>query len=614
VPALVVGFAIVAAPRTAAARPARFTLEVSPQVGTVQDQFVATVHIELLGVSGPERYWHPEMGGLRVVDTTVNQTTAMRFDPDTGQELRTIEIRTYVLQASRPGRYILEPARIRVDGADHETRRIVITVHAADADMPEPTRRDPTTVGGIEVPGFQPPVPIVPPPTMFLHVVADKSEAYIGEQVTVTWMLYTRSDVYGFEPTLPNLVDFWSEPLYTPRQRLKYHDTKVDGVSYLATVVAKRGLFPIREGELEVPPFSAKVISMRDRAGRRGEELASPTLAIHARPLPSGAPPGFDATYVGVLGVESSVDRAQIDATDSLTLTLRVRGEGAVRRFGAPRLKLAGFDVTGPREESTQIDVANDVLRGHRELRYWLVPTRSGQLEIPAIAIPYFDPRAGRYQVATSQASTVHVVGVLPAPVETTNAAGAIENPIAQDIRPIMRVDSVSSRSTPFLYRSIWMWLLGAAPPTIFLGLLLGDRVRERLRKETPRSRLRRARGRAKRRMRVAEIHLRGGRPVKFFAELSNALYEHIEERVGEPIHSMTSDEMRAFLGGRGFPATTIERVQHEIQEFDYARFAPATAGAAEMRTALRRLRELLREIEKIQPRAGTVDEPEEAA
>lgn len=432
---------------------------------------------------------------------------------------------------------------------------------------------------------------------MFLYAVADKSEAYVGEQVTVTWMLYTRSEVLKFEPKPPSLDGWWTEILYEPDAYFTYQEDLVGGVPYVVAIVSKRALFPTRPGRLEVVPFRAKVASLTTAAGR-SRELSSEPLYIKVKPLPDGAPAGFDPTYVGKFSVDSSVDRNEIDASESLTLTVKVKGQGAIRRTRAPRLDVAGFTFRAPRDTQDSVDLSSGVVQGERDYRYWTTPTKGGQLTIPAIELPYFDPASGTYQVARSRPIPVLVKGDPGKLVQSDNTSSH-ENLIPRDIRLIHDGSSISSRTLPRLYQSPWFWPMAGVPPLAFVMILGTDRVRQRLKKETPRSRLRRARGRARKHFRVAEIHLRGNRPAKFFGELSRVLYDHIEERIGQPVQSMTRDELRAFLAEKGFSDSTIKQIDHSLETFDFARFAPSAAGAGEMRSALRQLRDLLRRIER---------------
>src|SRR5262245_11917474 len=96
-----------------------FTFEITPTSGVVGDSFTATVKLELRGGKSPESYTPPDFPGLTISDTQLNQSTVVDIDPVTGQrEMRTTEIRRYVLRADRLGHLTLGPARARIDGQD----------------------------------------------------------------------------------------------------------------------------------------------------------------------------------------------------------------------------------------------------------------------------------------------------------------------------------------------------------------------------------------------------------------------------------------------------------------------------------------------------------------
>jgi hypothetical protein len=574
------------------------SLDVSPTAGTVDDTFVVTVTIEVPGVSGPDRYWKPSFSGFEEINSQISPTTSMQIDPVTGRrQLSSIEVRRYYLRPKRTGALAIDPARIRVGREEYETRRAFVRVNPAGAGSTAPTvtYADPTAGGNIGVPGFDPPAASRRDEDMFLHVVADKREAFVGEQVTVTWLLYTRTEVLKFEPRPPRLDGLWSEKLYEPDAYFRYHEDVVGGVPYEVAIVSKRAVFPTQAGEITIGPFTAEVSNLYTPLGE-SDSLKSKPLTIRARELPGGAPAGFDPTYVGVFSAEAEVDRNVLDAGESMTLTLEVRGAGAIRRTTPPSLSIDGFEFRAPRDFEEDVDTSGDQVRGERTYRYWTTPQRGGAQEIPAIAIPYFDPRTGEYQVATTRPIRLMVKGN---PGEMATAGSSRENVIGRDIRLIRDGSSIDSRAVPRMYRSHWYWIAAGLPLFGFLGFLIADRVREGMRKETPRARLRRARGKARQRLRVAEIHLRGNRPAKFFGELARVIQEHIDERVGKPVSSMTRDQLRAFLAEQGFAETTIGRIDEELEHCDFARFAPSASGPGEMRAAMRRTRDLLREIEK---------------
>lgn len=601
--------ALVAGAGLARAQPAVFRMDVSPREGNLDDTFVVVVQIEVAGVAGVDHYWDPVAREMTLIERQGPQGgNTMTIDPQWGRQLRTTEIRRYYYKPKRIGRLEIEPAKIRLDGEEYETRRAFVTVRPSDPNLPPQTpvqSRDPTATGGVGAPGFVPPELPAKNRELFLHVVVDQPNPYLGEQVIVTWMLYTRGEVLKFEPRPPRLDGLWSEKLYEPDAYFRYHDDVVDGIPYQVAIVSKRAVFPTQVGKLEIKPYVARVSTLFAPMGESAMVESKPVV-LDVKPLPDGAPKGFDPTYVGTFEVSASVDRAEIDAGDSMTLTLTVRAEGAIRRTTPPVLETRGFQFRTPRDFDESVDTSTDRVRGVRTYRYWATPEQGGRQSIPSLTIPYFDPHTGSYEIARTDPIAILVHGD-PRRLDSDRSAEG-PNFIAPDIHLIRTGDTIASVTVPRLYRKGWFWLLAALPALLFGSVVVTDRVRRSLRKDTPRARVRRARGRARKRLRVADIHMRGDRPSKFFAELAGLIYDHLEERVGHPVHSMTRDELREFLAGQGFAEHTIEAIDQELQNCDFARFAPAASGPGEMRAARERTRELLREIEKTR----TVDQQDD--
>jgi hypothetical protein len=230
--------------------------------------------------------------------------------------------------------------------------------------------------------------------------------------------------------------------------------------------------------------------------------------------------------------------------------------------------------------------------------RYWVTPERGGPQTLPSIAVPYFDPEEGEYLYARSKPVPFLVRGD-PSEAASVEDGKLRGSAIDRDIRLIRAREQIDSRLLPNLYRSWWFWILVLTPPLSFVVTVIADRVSRRLRKETPRARLRRARGNARKRFRLAEIHLRGNRPSKFFGELARVVYEHLEERLSRPLQSLTREDLAATLTSAGFAKSTVERIARELDACDFARFSPSGASREEMEKALGRVRELLRDIER---------------
>lgn len=607
---LVVAVALLVA-RSAAAQQVEFSLKVSPMVGSESDDFTVVVQQTIHGVDAAERYWPPDFGEFTIAEQRSQQSTQWVIDPRHGQEIINVVTRRYRVRATRAGKLKIAEAKVRVGGVEYQTKPVIVEVVPAGKQpgpgvlpgSPDgatgPVASNPNTPA---TPGFTPPEDGKLEPT-FIHVVADRKKVVLGEQITVTWLLYTRSEVLKFEPKAPRLEGFWVETLFEPQNYFTYHDEVIGGREYSVATIAKRALFPTKAGTLVLPRYEADVSTLYTSFAAP-LHLASPELAIEVLPLPAGAPPGFDPAYVGTFSAESSIDRDAVPAGESLTLSLKVTGAGAIRRTRVPALVLDGFDVKARADFDQRIDPNADVLRGERRYQYLLTPLRAGKIAVPSITIPYFDPTLGKYDVAKTEPIPIMVIGdpnALPARPGTT----AGENVIGREIRPPREDSNIHSRMVARFYQSPLFLGALAGPAAAWILIVLGDRLRERLRRETPRARLRRARGRARRRLRAAELHIRAGRAGKFFGEIARVLIEQIEERVGIPVAAMTREQLRQLLAQRGFSEETVDALVHELENCDFARFAPSASGPGEMRAALRRVRTLLGAIEKVRPIAA---------
>ncbi len=584
------GTAAVAAP------PTRFTMDVTPDAGSEADTYTVSVLLETSGLGGPDGYTDPEFDDWEVVDRMRNDGTMTRFDPTLGRSIVTTALRRYRVVPKRVGKLRIGPARVRYGGQTYETRALTVSVSpaAAGAVPNADANTDPTLAGGVGAPGFVPPDPNERRP-FFIHVVADKQRVRVGEQVIVTWLLYARSEIFNYQAAPPRLDKLWSETLYEPTSFLTYHDAMVGRMPYLVTVLSKRAIFPVEVGKVEVAPFEASIASSLHGVTR----LKSKPVKLEVTPLPPGAPPGFDPTYVGVFTLEASVDRNAIDASQALTLTLVVKAKnGAIRRTRPPQLSFPGFSFREPRDYEENVTIEDGQVGGTRTYKYWTTPRQGGQQTIPPITVTFFNPVTEAYESTRSEPIAVMVRGD-PGAVKETVERETRENIITRDIRLIRSGETISSRVTRQYYKSLWFWIIAGFPPAAFALVVAGDRVRERLSRETPRSRLRRARGRARQRFRVAEIHMRGNRPAKFFGELAHVIYDHIEERIGQPVASMTREELRQLLSQRGFKDTTIARIDASLESSDFARFAPSSGQVGEMKAALEHTRDLLKEIER---------------
>lgn len=438
------------------------------------------------------------------------------------------------------------------------------------------------------------PAPSQPPPPgatwrgwerdLRVEVQVDRRNPWLGQQVTASVYLVSPVGVLrmdGFKP--PPYDGFWAEQLELPKP-IQAERRVVNGNPLLYFLVQRVALFPTRAGRLVLEPFqldaTVQVLSGNRlfdpfRSVEQVRRRSAP-VELDVRPLPPGAPPGFESVNVGALALEVAPSEKAIPAGEPLAIRVTARGEGNVRAWSLPRLPpVAGsrrFDPTS----SEQLRPANGRVAGSRTLETLLVAERPGELVIPAVEWPWFDVKAGCYQVARSPELRIPVTGegvVLPSsPAAALTAA----------LRPIRSGERLGKAGEPPWRRPLFALLL-LVPPGGLSWLLLSDRLRERSRRDAPARRRRGAVRAARRRLAAAERRLRAGDAAGFATEAERALMGYAGDKLGRPVGGLTRDALAAALGDAGAHPPALRALLAALDECDAARFGGAAPGTPQL-------------------------------
>jgi hypothetical protein len=146
--------------------------------------------------------------------------------------------------------------------------------------------------------------------------------------------------------------------------------------------------------------------------------VQAPAFAIEVVALPEEGRPIDFGGAIGTLSLRADAAPRDVDAGESIKLTLTVTGAGNLEFFTAPDpsrdARFEGFRYFG-KTESKSFE--------RREVVYDLAPLSSAVTEIPPLRLPVYDPAAERYVVLESE----------PIPVRVRDLAGARELGVAGD-------------------------------------------------------------------------------------------------------------------------------------------------------------------------------------
>jgi hypothetical protein len=581
-------WAALAAPLPAAAQPASTatqgaTIEAildRDEIG-VDERVVLTVRVE--SSEAPSGIEFPKDLPFSVVSRGQSTGSNISLGGGAGVQIRRTLLMTFELAPRTTGELRIPPITAVVGGRRISTEPLTLRVLKAGS-RPSPPPNSPPGPGGL--PGFG--GPGGPPATgrqggswrgwerdLRLWVELDKAEVYLGEQVAAAvWIVSPVEvlDALGYKE--PTFDGFWKEQTELP-DRLKDTIRRVDGVPYRFYLLQRLALFPTRAGKLEVKPFE---VAVRVRAGNgspfdpfpevRTARRKSQPLAVTVKPLPPGAPAGFESVNVGRLELSASLSDGAVAAGQPVTVRLTAQGDANVRTLSLPRVPpLDGARRFDP-STADKLAVRAGRMGGSRTVETVLVPEREGELVVPALTWPVFDPGKGAYRTLRTPELRVRVGSADASAV----APAAGTHALTAGLRPI-RSDPALRPAGPPPWRSPAFLSLLAVPALGYAGLALALRLRER---SSASAGLRRHRGAgraARRRLAQARRHLARGERQPFLAEVERALHGYAADRLGQPVGSLTREALSGALSRAGAHGPSVRALQEALAACDAARY-----------------------------------------
>lgn len=571
------------------------SVDVSDRRVTVGD-FVTLEVRAVTSLNGEIEVEVPEVVGLREVRRSQGESTSFSWSNQGGQALRRERTIQIELETNQAGLLTIPSVLVRVGKEIARSQPIPIEVVAGTTEPAEGAR-----------PGeVSPPNP--DEEELFARYRLDKGEVYLGEQVLLDLVVYSNGTFNlseGLNP--PELDGFWTEIVDRP-DRLVPEVERVGNRAYRAYRVFRMALFPLEAGErlIDGTQLSFSVNPSIFSAGRRLRRRVPP-LKLAVKPLPTeGRPRDFVSTHVGEYELVATLDKREAPAGEAVTLSLLVRGSGNIQNVRLPRVEaLDGFRVFPPTKHEDIARRKSGVFGEKRE-DILLMPLRGGRLTVPSFELAIFNPRKESYDRLRTSPLELFVRGEPNAAQLAAGATGrAPPAPPADaplELEPIRFRSTLAHRAPP---RPAWPWLAGGllGPMLLFFGLSALESLIARARRETPRSKQRRAMGAARARLESAERADAAGLHREAMGEIAEALLAFAGERAGENLRGLTRAELRDALSRRGAEPELVAALVRALDEADAARFAP---GGEPGRTqeALERARELLSRLAAWAPEA----------
>ncbi len=262
---------------------------------------------------------------------------------------------------------------------------------------------------------------------IFIKAEIDKEEAYIGEQITLTFNLYKNVNA-SIEPfRMPEFPGFWLENIFTP-QRLKYQKKILDGVSYEVANLGQKALFPMTYNKHVLPSLKIKTnVEIRKKNKRSRDPFFDPffdsfyketktkilrtdQIKIKIKDLPIPIPKNFTGA-IGQFKIENRIDSDTVKINEGFIYTITLSGTGNIGMFSLPKIKFPNQIEQHKPERKFEKDIFRNELTGVQTWEYAMIPRAIGAMEIPLIEMSYFDPVNEKWFLLETKTIQIDVIG-----------------------------------------------------------------------------------------------------------------------------------------------------------------------------------------------------------
>lgn len=293
---------------------------------------------------------------------------------------------------------------------------------------------------------------------IFIDASLDQDNIYVQQQAVLTLRIYHSVSLYNDSNLTPlKINDARVEQLGAPRT----YEKDINGVRH-GVIELSYAIFPQKSGELMIPAlqFSA---TLADRSSvssffptGKPVRLKSPSIPLQVKPKPADYPTNAPWLPARSLSLNEAwnpePDNLQVGQSITRNLLLKVDGLSAAQLPPLDDVVPGGLRSYPEQAKLTNQSNSNGVI-GSREESQALVPTQSGEVQLPAIEMVWWNTAEDRLMHTTVPGRILQIA-------ENPNRV-AEQQPVAEA--------TVSIVSNEHL---LWPWQLATA--LLALGNLLG--------------------------------------------------------------------------------------------------------------------------------------------
>lgn len=574
------------------------SLSLSSSTNTVAlgQQFRVTVQLEGGKV---EAYKDPSFNGFRILGKSSSSGSGGMTLIVNGQPIfqgNGSASWTYTLVPIQMGQYSIGPAKVKQNGNWISSNTITINVGKSSGQNRQTTNKNNTnrnnnTSNNTNTGNDN---------DLFLRTEIDNKNPYLGEQIIVTYKLYTSIPVlqYVIEEA-SSLAGFWMENLLDSKKDPLQYTTTINGKEYAVAEIRKLALFPQHTGNLQLDAQKIKTLVQIQTASQnynpfsdffgddpffqqffqmnetRNQErvLNSNPVNIVVKDLPSAAPTDFNGA-VGHFKIKTKYDKKNSYSTnETITIQYIIEGSGNIPLIDELDIEFPKeFDTYEP-EIRDEINKSANGISGKKVFEYIIIPRIKGKYKIPAFTFSYFDVNSNSYIQLKNEA-----IGINVNKGEDNAAAvsGASEvDYINEDIRFIKTNNLSLKKNKHLFYASPLYFGLLLFPLLLFIFLIIIWRKRIKDNANIVDYKRRKAKKTATKHLKQARKLLVSQEEETFYLEVSKALWGYLSHKFNIDVSELSIDNVREKMMAKKLQEQNINLFIKTLDDCEFARFAP---------------------------------------
>jgi hypothetical protein len=574
---------------------------------SLQEQLILSVTVrgDMAGVPEPSL---PSIPGFTVLSRSQSQSIEI-VNFQTSASL----IFQYILQPQKTGSFTIRPVTLNYNGREYSTDpiKIQVTRESAGPINPPPQTFTMPTMPPVHRPPGRPSRPGSHRPPMIpsfsfpfdepmgkimAFATTDKKSAVVNELVVLTIAFCYPAEVSVEHRVIPPANRGFLIEEVAPVSRTS---TTIKGTQY-AIDEHKYVLIPINSGTLTIESASVNY-QVRDIFAGGSDTIKTDPIDIKISSLPKAGAPRDYTNGVGSFDISAKVEPLETPMDEPVTLTYTVSGEGNISTLELQKISdiphFKKFDTTENHVYSTK----GSGITGEKTFKTVLIPQKMGELTIPSLVFPYYDPQKKDYRQASTAPLTLKVTapthkgGASPAP----SAGSTGPDSRTSDIRYIKSAMSARPGTSKPLYRNALFLSLQALPLLVIGALLIQGKRKEHMERNPLGIRKSRAYAAFRKTLDSARRELKGKNFASFYSTAQKAVTDYLKDKFAIPGTGLSISQLNSLLEEKQFPGDRIKELEAIMTTCERARFAPSGLQESECIETLKSLQTLVSILEK---------------